>query len=219
MESLKEYLVERFKTYRNQLENSEFYINLKQRYEGLSPTVQKSIRYGFIFCLLYSIYSIPSSYTSSAREKLSFFKENRELTRQMIHASRTSSETQSISSTMTMDQLKSKVNTRIDYEQLLTEQTKDPRPIRKKVPKSILPAGNVKQFGLKAQVQKLTLKQWILLGEGLDSIENSRLFNLSLQADSKDPHYFNMEYEMISFSIPETKSKKARLKKKRRRKK
>ena len=125
MESLKEYLTERFKAYRNQLENSESYINLKQRYEGLSPTAQKSIRYGFVFCLLYSIYSIPSSYTSSAREKLSFFRENRELTRQMIQASRiTGSGTQPISSTMTMDQLKSRVNTRMDYEQLLTEQKK-----------------------------------------------------------------------------------------------
>ena len=50
--------------------------------------------------------------------------------------------------------------------------------------------------------QKLNLKQAIEVAEDIAKLNSSKLINMSMQADAQDPHYFSVDYEMATFSIP-----------------
>ena len=206
IESLKENLIKRFTGYKARLEDSEIYSRLLEFYQNLSPNVQKFISYGFLFLMVYMIYSLPASYVSDSSEKLTFFEENRKLTRDMIRASHIAKNTPSPPSSLSTSQLKSEVENKIKIQQVITEQQKGISTLPRVSDPSLLPK-KVRQTGLKINIDKLTLKQSIQLGEALDSIKSSRLMNIIIQADKEDPHYFNVEYEVAGFSIPELRTR------------
>ena len=212
IESLKENLIKKFVTYKARLEDSEIYSRLLEAYQNLSPNVQQLVSYCFLFFILYGIYSLPASYVSASKEKLAFFEENRKLTRDMIQASHIAKNTPSPPSSLSTSQLKSEVENKIKIQQIITEQQKGISILPRVSNPSLLPK-KVRQMGLKIDVDKLTLKQLIQLGESFDSIKSSRLMNITIQADKEDPHYFNVEYEIASFSVPELKSKEKKEKK------
>ncbi len=218
IESLKENLIKKFNTYKSWLEDSEIYSRLGEFYHNLSPNIQKLVFYGFLFFVIYGIYSLPASYVSASREKLTFFEENRKLTRDMIRASHIAKTTPSPPSAPSTGQLRSDVENKIRVQQVITEQKKEISPLTRVSEPSLLPK-KVKQIGLKINIDKLTLKQVVQLGESLDSIESSRLMNTTVQADKEDPHYFNVEYEVAGFSVPQPESRvKSKMKKREQRK-
>ena len=89
-ETLKEQVLERFGFYKSQVVESELYIRAKEGYDTLNPNVQTLVKVGVIGFVVYFFYSIPASFVSSSSEKMSFFEENRELTRDLIRAGRIS---------------------------------------------------------------------------------------------------------------------------------
>ena len=69
------------------------------------------------------------------------------------------------------------------------------------ISKTLVPK-SIKQSGVKANLKQLTIRQAIKLGESFNQINSSKLMNISIQADAKDPHYFNVDYEIAAFDVP-----------------
>jgi hypothetical protein len=201
IESLKEQFVEQFKSYKSQIEDSESYIKLKEGYDKLTPNVQALLKAFGVFLVLYFFYSIPASYTSSAEEKMSLFEENREITRDLIRAGRIAKTTQLPPPAPSPQQLTSNIERNLKSQQVLPEQKLGITPMQNVASKSIVPK-SIEQSGIKASLKKLNLRQVIKLGEDMNEINSSQLMNMVIQADSKDPHYYNVDYEIASFSVP-----------------
>ena len=213
IESLKENFIKRFTNYKARIEDSEAYSRFLEFYQNLSPNVQKLISYSFFLFIIYIIYSLPASYVSDSMEKLAIFEENRNLTRDMIRAGHIAKTIPPSPPPPSTNQLKSEVENKIKVQQIITEQQKGVSTLSRVSNPSLLPK-KVKQMGLQVNIDKLTLKQFVQLGESFDSIKSSRLMNMTIQTDKKDPHYFNVKYEVAGFSVSEPKSKEKKEKKK-----
>lgn len=201
IESIKEQFVEQFQSYKSRLEDSEYYIRIKEGYDKLTPNVQILLKVFGAFLILYFFYSIPASYTSSADEKLTFFEENRQLTRDLIRAGRTAQTTKLPPPAPSPQQLTSNIERGLQTNQILAEQKLGMTPMTEVASKTIVPK-SINQSGVKTSLKKLNIRQVIKIGEQMNQINSSQLMNMVIQADSKDPHYFNVDYEVASFAVP-----------------
>ncbi len=200
-ESLKEQFIEQFQNYKSRIEESEYYIRLKEGYDKLTPNVQSLLKAFGVFLVLYILYSIPASYTASANEKLSYFEENRQLTRELIRAGRIAKTTRLPPPAPSTQQLTSNIERQLQTQQILSSQKLSITPISNVAAKSLVP-NSITQSGVKTSLKNLNLRQVIKLGEQMNSINSSQLMNMVIQADTKDPHFYNVDYEVAAFSVP-----------------
>lgn len=203
IETLKEQAIERFDSYRNQIEDSEIYIRLKERYDNLQPNIQKLLKGFAIFLVVYIFYSFPAGFVSSAKEQLSFFEENRQLTRELIRAGRIAKTTQLPPAAPSPSALTSQVRGILKAEQVTDDQIVATNPQNEVASNKIVPK-SINQNGVKATVKKLNLRQVVRIAEGLDQINSSRLMNIAIQADNQDPHYYSVDFELAAFSVPQS---------------
>ncbi len=204
-EALKEQFIERFQAYKSQVEDSAVYITLKDRYDTLNPNMQNVVKYASLFFVIYFFYSIPASFVSSASEKMEFFEENRAMTRELIRAGRIAQTVQLPPPAPTASALTSRVNQVLEREQILPEQKMATTQKNTVASKSLVPKA-IKQSGVKVSVKQLNLRQLIRVGEALNQIDSTRLMNIAIQADAKDPHYFVVDYEVAAFEVPREES-------------
>ncbi len=200
-DSLKEQFIERFEAYKSYIQDSETYINLKEKYDTLNPNIQKLVRYASVFMLVYFFYSIPASFVDSANEKLTFFEDNRHLTRELIRAGRIAQTVQLPPAAPTASALTTRVDQVLTSEQILPDQKMSSTQKPNVASKSLVPK-SIKQSGVKLSLKKLNLRQVVRVGEALNQINGTRLMNIAIQADSKDPHYYVVDYEVAAFEVP-----------------
>lgn len=203
-DDIKDQLKERLQEVWNKIQESESYITLKERYDNLSPNIQKALQATTVLLVVYFIYSIPSGFVSSADEHMSFFEENRTLTRDLIRAGRIARTTAMPPPAPDYNSLQQQVDAIMTRERVLAEQKKPVRPDNNIAPASLVPK-SIQQTGLRANVTQLNLKQTVKIAEDISSINSSELINLYIQADSKDPHYYSVTYEVSAFSVPQPK--------------
>lgn len=201
-ETLKEQLMEQLRTLRNKIQESELFIRLKERYDNLPPQGQQAILWGGIVLALYIAYSFPAGFVSAAHEKIGYFDENRQLIRELIRAGRIARTVQLPPPAPPIDMLRTQVEDRLLIEKVMPEQKLGLNPTNDVADKSLVPK-DIEQSGLKTTVKQLNLKQVVRIGESLNSIDSTQLINIAMVADSKDPHYFNVDYEIAAFSVPQ----------------
>lgn len=202
LESYKEQLVEQLKDLRNRLQESELYIRWMEKYENLPNHYQKGILWGAIFIGVYLVYSVPASFVSSAEEKLSYFEENRQLTRELIRAGRLARTVQLPAPAPAIPVLQQEVENNFLSERVLPEQKLSVQAVPGMADTTLVPK-SIEQNGLKANLKQLNLKQVVRIGEAMSRVESAQLMNIAIQADSQDPHYFSVDYEIATFSIPQ----------------
>ncbi len=200
-ESLKEQVLERLQFYKSQVEDSEIYIRLKERYDNLQPNVQKIIKVSAIVFTVYFFYSLPASFVSSSKEKMSNFDDYRQLTRELIRAGRIDKNIKTPPEPPSAPALSSTVDRVLTEESVLPEQKIAVEPKMNSASKAIVPKGIV-QGGVKASIKDLNLRQVIRVAEGLSEIQSGQLINMAVIADTKDPHYYSVDYEVATFTVP-----------------
>ena len=179
-----------------QLQESKSYTQIRERYEGLSDRTQKLIQYSLIFLFFLFLYSIPAGFLDSASEQMEFFSENRKLSQGIIKS--LSSSPTSPSYSLPSSQLKMEVERVLTQQSILDNQAQISIS-NKKIPNSIAPSSFRKNV-LKATINEINLQQAVILAEKLDEIKGSRLVNLSMMASDKDPHFFKVDYDLVSLS-------------------
>ncbi len=200
-EALKEQFLDRFQAYKSQLEDTGIYIQLKERYDNLSPGIQQAVKYAGLLFVIYFFYSIPASFIDSANQKLTYFEDNRQMTRELIRAGRIAQTVQLPPPAPTATSLSSHVERVLAAEQILPEQKMSSTQKENVAAKTLAPA-SIKQSGIKLSLKKLNLRQLVRVGEALDQIDSTKLINLAIQADAQDPHYFAVDYEVAAFEVP-----------------
>lgn len=201
-ETLKEQFLEQMRGYRAKIQDSELYIRLKERFDNLPPQGQQGIIYGGIFVALLFIYSFPAGFVSAAKEKIGYFDENRQLTRDLIRAGRIARTIQLPPPAPPVEMLKTQVEDRLLIEKVMPEQKQGVNPTAEVADKAMVPK-DIDQSGLKATIKQLNLKQLVRIAESMNTIDGTHLINMAIVADAKDPHYFNVDYEMAAFSVPQ----------------
>ena len=200
-EDLKDQLREQFQELWAKIQENELFIQLKERYDGLTPEVQKIINFTSIAIVVYFIYSIPASFSSSSSTYEENFIENRQLTRDLIRAGRLTRDLKMPPPAPDFPQMQSNIE-RILTENLVLEEQKSSLTQKNDVAGTDLVSKSFNQTGARVVVKKLNLKQLVKIAEDVSKMPSSELINMSVQADTKDPHYFNVDYEVAAFSVP-----------------
>lgn len=199
-EDLKERLQTELKGQWEQFQETSLYVQMKERYENLTPVMQKVTVTGIVLLLLYIVLSFPLSYFSTSTDYITQFEDTRQTIRDMLKASREAQETPDIPTPPNTSELKTQVDAQIAAARLLPEQIlateiTDEKPLS-------LP-GNLSQGVLKIALSKLNLRQIVDLGYQFQSISTAvKMTDMILEMNPQDPRYYNATYELAILSVP-----------------
>jgi hypothetical protein len=203
LEDVKDQIKEKFSELWGRVQESPAYNNFSEKYETLSPTAQRGIKIGAIALAFLILVSIPFSYFSSSSSSDADYEGTLQLIRSLLRASRMVNA--NLPPPVSPDDFKASLQGDIAEFNLLPEQVgavEDLNPENLGValaPKSII------QQGVSVALKKLNLKQVVEIGYRLQGKNASvKLVGLDVRASAPDPHYFDVIYQMVIYSLPFT---------------
>lgn len=199
-EDLKENLQSQLKTQWEQFQESSLYIQTKERYENLSPSMQKVTVFGVGALLLYVVLSFPLSYYSSASENVTVFEDTRQLIRDLLKASRESQETPDVAMPPEMDSLQARISQELDSSRLLPEQKLGTEILSET--NRLVPQALTKGI-LQVSLAKLNLRQVVDIGYQLQAISPSvKMVDLVMEMNTSDSRYYDVKYKLLALEVP-----------------
>lgn len=199
-EDLKERLQTEMKSQWEKFQETSLYIQTKERYENLTPTMQKVTLTGVVVLVLYIFLSFPFSYYSTSGEYVTQFEDTRQTIRDMLKASREAQETPDIPTPPAAAELKIQVDSQLQAARLLPEQI---IATEVSAEKPVLLPGNLSQSVLKIVLSKLNLRQVVDLGYQFQSINPSvKMMDLVMEANQTDPRYYDATYKLAILAVP-----------------
>ena len=204
-DDLREQIKEQSSQLLGRIQESTAFQQFKERYDTLSPSVQKIIKTGSIaLVILLGIY-IPYSFYSSSYEIEETFTYNRDMTRDLLAAESEASAIGQVGQAMDGNALKSRVQSAIRGAQLQPEQLKSIRdlvPANARTIKGIPP--NVQRSGITVDLSNLNLNQMLEVSEKLETIDaNVKVWSMDVKATESNPLYYDVQYQLVSFYLPQ----------------
>lgn len=201
-DDLKDRLSSELRTTWERLQESTTFNQLRDRYENMSPVMQKLSAVGVVALIFLIILSIPYGYFSTSQEYVSEFEGKRTTIRELLKVSRESAEVPNIPEAPSMDILRSTIEGQITNAQLLPEQIKGTSQVE--VSSKLIPK-NLSQGALQVNLAKLNLRQVLDLGHQFQSINASvKLKDLTITANREDSRYFDVVYKLVALAVPAT---------------
>lgn len=200
-EDLRERLQSELKTSWDRLQESSIYIQLREKYENLSPAMQKAALFGSVAFVFLILFSVPMGYYSASSDAITEFEDKRQLIRDLLKVSREAQETPNLPLPPDTNSLKSQIDSQLQSARLLPEQI---------VSTDVLPQENLRtlpqnlsQGLVKVTLNQLNLRQILDVGHQIQSISPSiKMIGLQMEANAKDPRYFNVVYRLAVLAIP-----------------
>jgi hypothetical protein len=197
-------LKERFSTEAKQswekFQDSSLYNQMRDRYENMSPLMQKLTLAGVGAALALFLLSFPYSAYNQSGEYVAEFEDKRAVIRELLKVSREASDVPNIPVPPPMESLKNMADTQVKNANLIPEQIKsiEVAPADSKLIPQSLSMGS-----LVVTLSKLNLRQVVDLGYQLQSINPSvKVQDLSMTANREDSRYFDVVYKLVALSVP-----------------
>lgn len=207
LDDLKDRYTEVVSQLKESLEESSLYNTLRERFEVLSSTAQKSIIIGSSALLVLILLSIPLSFLSTSGDYTSEFDENRQLIRELLRT-RSAGSGPPLPRGLNSSELESRVNGLIKQGSLLDNQIAGLEVLPSSDPSLQLAPKTITQFGLKIMLNQLNLKQVIDFGYQFQTLDPSvKLIGMEMKASKKDNHYYDTTFKIVSFTFPDMEEK------------
>lgn len=202
--SLLENLKEQFKSLGSkigqQIQESPAYAQAQDRYENMSPTVQKFSIALSVLVLIFVVLLFPLSNLSDSQTALSLFDEKRNLIRDLFRTHRETSATPSIAVPPTSEGLRAAVESIIARAELLPDQQIG--VIEGSFEGRLIPQTLVSNV-LQIKLAKLNLKQIVDIGSSIAAISESvKMKDLLIIANRQDTRYYDVTYKLYSLNVP-----------------
>lgn len=201
LNELKERFQSELKVSVEKLQESNLYIQIKEKYDDLTPTMQKVVLWGGAVFFLYVFVSIPGDKYSNSQVLVEEFETRRDLIRQMMKVHREASSSFDIPVAPDVQSLKTRIERDLQNARLLPEQIVSVEPVSgnsKLVPENLL-SGQ-----LDVRLTKLNIRQVADLGFQIQSISPSvKLKDLSITAHPELKDYFDVSFSVITLSVPQ----------------
>lgn len=200
-DDLKDQLRERFQVLAARVQESAAWGDLTEKFGNLSPNAQKGVLAGIGAFFALVLLAIPYSMYSSSATTVTEFEEKRDLIRELFRVKRESAILDSAPPEISPAELQSRANNQITTAQIQPEQIRSISEFDNAgspgIPKNVI------QKGITVNLGKLTLRQVVDLGHQLQSIHPStKMIGLEVNANRDNPHYFDVVYKIVSFSLP-----------------
>lgn len=199
LEDIRDGIKEQLNAIFGRVRETSAFIELSEKYQGLSPVAQKASLFGGGFLLFLILMALPWTYFSSSSDLISQYEDKRSLVQDFYHVSREASAVANrIAAPVSGSEFQTRAQGIVTEAALQAEQMQYVSPI---------PAGNVPgisksidQAGVEVSLKKLNLTQVIDIGYKLQSMDQrSRLMGIDIKANASDRHYFDVIYRVIGF--------------------
>ncbi len=204
LDDVKDQVLERVQSFWIMLQESSLYIQIREKYENLSPNAQKATLIGTSVLFALILLSLPYGYYSSSSEHIDTFEEKRETIRDLFQTTREAANAPGVQEPMDAGALQARASQLLEQLPLTTEQKQEAvSPYNGDAIKDPMIPPVVKQNGAMVKLQKLNLDQIVEIGAKLQGIHPSiKLVGVEITASLPDPHYFDVVYKIVSFMIP-----------------
>ncbi len=210
-EDLREQLKEGFGQVSSRIQESDAFQQIKERYESLSPSMQKIVKGVSLFAVVIISISIPYSIYSGSTASEDTFVYYRDMTRDLLKTETEVAQLGRVSSGYDDSRLSSRARSAVMASRIQPSQIKSISPF---VPQSAqkvkgIPA-TVKRAGVKVSLSNLNLKQMIKVSSSLERIDSSvKVWDMSVKATPQNSLYYDVDYNLVSFYMPKDKTPKA----------
>ena len=200
LEDLKDRLKSDLQRTQERLGENSTYVALRDRYDSLTPVMQKVVMGGAFFVLVLILLLVPYGKYETSNETIAEFEAKRSLIRDLFKVQKEINETPEVPMPPATSAVKSRIESDLQSAQLLPEQMKGV---------SVLPPVNndlVKAFQNEGVVEvslgQLNLKQVVDLGYQFQNISPSvKMRDLVIQATQADPRYFDVVYRLLVLKV------------------
>lgn len=182
------------------VQDSAAYNQLRDRYENMSPSMQKLTVVGVSTAIALLILSFPYGNLTTSSEYVSEFEGKRSTIRELLKVSRESSEVPEIPQAPSMAALRSTIDAQIKSANLLTEQIKGTQEGQND--SNLIPK-NLTEGLMQVSLAKLNLRQVLDLGHQFQSISPSvKMKDMIITANREDGRYFDVVYKLVALAVP-----------------
>lgn len=199
-DDLKDQLTEQFGQVWAKIQDSSTFIALKERYENLTPPMQKTVVAASAAVAILTILSFPYGTLTESSTQLTEFEDKRGLIREMLKVSREVSQVPQLNGAMDVGALQGMIESELTRMQLLPEQIISQQATD--AAGSLIPK-NLISGAFSLQLSKLNLKQIIDVGYYLQAVApNIKLEDMKLDANASDNKYFDVVFKLVAFTVP-----------------
>lgn len=201
LEDVKERLSSEASALWEQLQESSLYQQLRDKYENLSPVMQKLVLFGGIATLIAMLSSVPAGFFSNSNDSITSFEDKRNLVRDLLKVSRDANDAPDIPVPPDMNALKSRIEANLLQAQLMPDQNGGVQIVSEN---STLVPSTMSQGVLKVSLAKLNLRQVLDLGYQIQSISPSvKMLGMEMTANLLKPQYFDVVYKVMALNVPQ----------------
>lgn len=199
-EDIKERLTSDAQQTWERLQESSAYNQLRDRYENMTPSMQKLSIVGVAAFLSFIVLSIPYGNFSESQDYVAEFESKRSTIRELQKVSRESSEVPHLSTAPPLSELKTLIEGQLQGAKLLPEQIKGTRITESNSP--LIPK-NLTDGMLEVTLEKLNINQILDIGYQFQNINPSvKVKDMAMSANRSDSRYFDVIFKMVTLAVP-----------------
>ena len=208
---IKEQFQERLKDTWIKIQESSAFISLKERYDNLTHSTQRTVKIGIIFIGISFSFSILWGLFSQSSEKLTEFEEYQDSIKQLLQIRRDMALTASITAPPSPSVLEKRVQTILRSSYISAEQLND-ISVKNVSSSAFGPKGTklarkgpnaIQQKGIWVSLKSLNLKQIKDIGFRLQTMHDSaKLIGLDMAPSLEYDDYYDVTYTIIGFYPP-----------------
>lgn len=202
-EDIKDQIRDKFQELKAQVEDSPSYNTLKEKFETLNPSAQKTIVWSAIVLVSLTLFSCPYGYWSASTQYVAEYEETRDMIRDLLHASNLANQLGSLPPQVDTEQLKTEIRRALGASSVLPDQVVQVDSTDAKSFGSPLAPASIRQDGVLVKLRQLNTRQIVEIGHRLQNLNASvKLAGLDLTTFPEDQRYYNAEYRLVNFSMP-----------------
>lgn len=200
LENVIEQFKERLLPIWDQIQDSEGYQQLKEKYDNLNPTSQKAVLFGGAGILVLIIAFSPLMTLSDSITYVEEFEAKRELTRELLRVSKEASNSPNLSKAPSGPALVSQIQLALQQNGLIPEQIES---VSESGSSSNLIPTSLSEGAARVQLRKLTLRQIVEIGFRLTQVSQSlKMSSMKMTASNDLAGYFDYYFELNAIKIP-----------------
>jgi hypothetical protein len=186
------------------IQESSAFLELQEKYQGLSSTGQKLTLIGATLVGLLLVLAVPLMFYFSANDQITQYEDKQQLIRDLFRISHETASIQPPPPAVSSTELESRARSALANVRLQPEQINAVTALPSVSVPGISKA--VEQSGVSVNLKKLNLKQLIDAGHELQLVHpTAKMMGIDVVANQPDPHYFDVTYKIVAFSAkPDT---------------
>ena len=204
-DDLKDQILQRLQSFWGEIQESSVYIQLKEKFDELSPTMQRLVLGGGLGFITLFILLIPLLGFLNSINTLSEFNDSRIALRDLVRLDRLKAQAPNAPEPPLAQQIQTQVQGILTEARLIPEQIQqnEAMSFEPVASSNLIPKG-ITVDGVQITLVKLNLTQVVDISHKLSVLPGVHLLGMDMKANAQDVHYFDVMFRLAGLRPRET---------------